>query len=93
VQTEVIVHGNVIFTFSLQPLVSGGPMLYPGRCGVWQPVANSSSVQGVTGTMTELPKESIIANTDFTTTSLIAKRWVMKGRGLFTHLSGCWSYH
>ena len=47
-----------------------GTMLYPGRCSAWQPVVT---------TMVEVPKESIIANTDFTTTSIIAKRYVYRG--------------
>ncbi len=50
-----------------QPLAPGA-ILYPGRCSAWQPVVTSMP------SMVEVPKESIIANTDFTTTSVIAKR-------------------
>lgn len=45
-------------------------MLYPGRCSAWQTVTAATMPS-----MIEVPKESIIANTDFTTTSLIAKRY------------------
>ena len=44
-------------------------MLYPTKDSAWQPVVTSLP------SLTEVPKESIIANTDFTTTSLIAKRF------------------
>lgn len=44
------------------------PMLYHGRCSAWQQVVSNLP------SVVEIPKESIIANTDFTTTSVIAKR-------------------
>ena len=45
-----------------------GAILYPGKGSAWQPVVTSLP------SMVDIPKESIIANTDFTTTSVIAKR-------------------
>ena len=50
------------------PLGGPGAMLYPGKGSAWQPVVTSLP------SMVDIPKESIIANTDFTTTSVIAKR-------------------
>ena len=49
-------------------------MIYPGKGSAWQPVVTSLP------SMVDIPKESIIANTDFTTTSVIAKRLAKKGR-------------
>jgi len=54
---------------SLQHPLLQGAMLYPSKSSTWQPV-----VTALPPAMTELPKESIIAHTDFTTTSGLAKR-------------------
>ena len=48
-----------------------GNVLYPTKDSPWQPVVTHLPL---IATPTEIPKESIIANTDFTTTSVIAKR-------------------
>lgn len=82
-------HNDVLYLPSPpQPLVPGA-MLYPGRCSVWQPVPVATNTTcavpvpvAVPTAMAEVPKESIIANTDFTTTSLIAKRCRVCGGGV-----------
>ncbi len=56
-------------TRTQHPLLQGA-MIYPGKDSAWQPVVTT-----LPALMTEVPKESIIANTDFTITSGLAKRY------------------
>jgi hypothetical protein len=65
-------HSVMVTAPPLQQQGLPGTILYQPRDSPWQPVIAHMPI--ITTPPAEIPKESIIANTDFKTTSVIAKR-------------------